>query len=66
MTGSVSLSALAVILAIGSFATAQPQPSNSAMPIEPISAIVQLPSVRCCYQALAQVCALFRPHSAEW
>ena len=41
MTGSVSLSALAVILALGSFAPAQPQPSRPAMPIEPISAIVQ-------------------------
>lgn len=41
MTGSVSLGALAVILAIGSFATAQPQSSNPAMPIEPITAIVQ-------------------------
>ena len=41
MTGSVSLSALAVILAIGSLAAAQPQPPRPAMPIEPISAIVQ-------------------------
>jgi hypothetical protein len=41
MTGSVSLSALAVILALGSFAPAQPRPSRPAMPIEPISAIVQ-------------------------
>ena len=41
MTGSVSLSALAVILALGSFAPAQPQPSRPAMPMEPISAIVQ-------------------------
>lgn len=41
MTGSVCLSALAVILAIGSFAAAQPQPSRSAIPIEPISAIVR-------------------------
>jgi hypothetical protein len=41
MTGPVSLSALAVILAVGSFAPAQPQPSRLAMPIEPISAIVQ-------------------------
>ena len=41
MTGSVSLNALAVILAIGSFAAAQSQPSRPAMPIEPISAIVQ-------------------------
>ena len=37
----MSLSALAVILAIGSFAAAQPQPSRPAMPIEAISAIVQ-------------------------
>jgi hypothetical protein len=41
MTGSVSLSALAVILAFGSFAPGQPQPPRPAMPIEPISAIVQ-------------------------
>lgn len=41
MTGSVSLSALSVILALGSFAAAQPQPPRSATPIEPISAIVQ-------------------------
>jgi len=41
MTGSVCICALAVILAIGSFATAQPQPLRPAMPIEPISAIVQ-------------------------
>ena len=41
MTGSVSLSALAVILALGSSRPAQPQPSRPAMPIEPISAIVQ-------------------------
>ena len=41
MIGSVSLNALAVILAIGSLAAAQPQPSRPAMPIEPISAIVQ-------------------------
>jgi len=37
MTGSVCICALAVILAIGSFATAQPQPLRPAMPIEPIS-----------------------------
>ena len=41
MTGSVSLNALALILVIGSFASAQPQPPRPAMPIEPISAIVQ-------------------------
>src|SRR5438477_9312668 len=41
MTGSVSPSALAVVLALGSFTPAQPQPSRPAMPIEPISAIVQ-------------------------
>ena len=41
MTGSVSPSALAVVLALGSFAPAQSQPSRPAMPIEPISAIVQ-------------------------
>ena len=41
MTGSVCLRALAVIVAIGSFAAAQPQSSRSAMPLEPISAIVE-------------------------
>ena len=41
MTGSVCLSALAVILAIGSFAAAQPQPLRPATALEPISAIVQ-------------------------
>jgi len=41
MTPPVSLNALAVILAISSFVLAQPQPSRPAMPIEPISAIVQ-------------------------
>ena len=41
MKGSVSLSALAVIVALGSFAPAQPQPPRPAVPIEPISAIVQ-------------------------
>ena len=41
MTGSVCLSALAVILAIGSFAAAQPQPPRPATALEPISAIVQ-------------------------
>lgn len=41
MTGSVSLSALIVICALGSLAAAQPQPPRPAMPLEPISAIVQ-------------------------
>ena len=41
MTGSVCVRGLVVILAIGSFAAAQPQPPRPAMPIEPISAIVQ-------------------------
>ena len=41
MTGSVCLRALAVIVAIGSFAAAQPQSSRSAMPLEPVSAIVE-------------------------
>ena len=39
--GPVSLNALALIFVIGSFASAQPKPSRPAMPIEPISAIVQ-------------------------
>ena len=41
MRGSVCLSALAVILALGSCAPAQTQPPRPAMPIEPIGAIVQ-------------------------
>jgi hypothetical protein len=40
MTGLVSLSVLAAILAVGSLAAAQPQPPKPAVPIEPISAIV--------------------------
>jgi hypothetical protein len=39
--GPLSLNALALIVVIGSFASAQPQPSRPAMPIEPIGAIVQ-------------------------
>lgn len=41
MTGSVSLIVLALILAIGPFGAAQPQPSRPAIPIEPISTIVE-------------------------
>jgi hypothetical protein len=41
MSGSVSLNPLSVILAIASFAAAQPKPLRPAMPVEPISAIVQ-------------------------
>jgi len=40
MMGLVCLNAL-VLFVIGSFASAQPKPSRPAMPIEPISAIVQ-------------------------
>ena len=41
MTGSVSLGALAFILAIGLADAVQPQPPKPATPIEPISAILQ-------------------------